>query len=472
MKYLLPLLFFTTFAHGQTQSFQDLEGIYPITSIEAGLTDDYIEKQAAALFNGVGILGIGENVHGSKQILQIQKHLIQYAIEKQGVRTIFFESNLFRTKEINQYLDTCEGNLMASLQSARSWAMEDEMNTLNWICQYNQKKPFFQRVQIIGVDIYNFSELNHQWVIEKTKGTKHGTKIENLLNQTTNVCVGHGKPRAEYMDEIYSYYYKNSMMSPINFERCNQILGSVLKFLSESKTGLDKKTTAYERAELRTYVRNLLAMQWYWLNRFSLGDSLVRAWKPRDSAMAENVLDFWNTLGKPKSIFLAHTSHVAKYHAPFIQEKDLTPEKSQHIYPAGTYLREKLGSLYKTVGFTGFDTDGIQGNFLPATSPQSLDLFIKENFGWPIAWITLKPGMKTFDQHWCLQHENGGQGAFKDGVWMNPVQHYDALIYVEKSVPTIVVEEDQEPPSVLELPKEKARIPSVDYKSESEESKN
>lgn len=445
-KILLLLMLVVTTSFAQEKKSVDLKEIIPLEGVDPSLPNEELTPMMKKIFVGTDILGIGESVHGSKQLLQMQHRLIQNAIESQGVRTIFWESNLFRTNDVNQYLSTCKGNLPAAIQSAHNWAFEDDVSLFDWICGFNQthqKNP----VKIIGVDIYNFSELNHQWVVEKTAGTKSGEQIKSLLNQTTGVCIGHGKSRDEYMDEIYAYYEDRDQISSINFERCNKLLGDVL-ILLESNDRLFGKVTDLEFAQMRVYVRNLLAMQWYWLNRFSLGDSLVRAWKPRDSTMAENVMDFWKTLGKPKSIFLAHTSHVAKFHAPFIEEdKQIPVEKTQHIYPAGTYIKEKLGSQYKVIGFTGYDIDGPQGDFLTPTSEKSLDLFIQKWLKKPVVWIDLVKGSPRFDKFWWLQHENGGRGAFKDGVWMNPTDHYDALIYVERSE---VANEVEPEPTVFE----------------------
>jgi hypothetical protein len=153
---------------------------------------------------------------------------------------------------------------------------------------------------------------------------------------------------------------------------------------------------------------------------------------------------------------------VAKSHAAFIQtSEDLSAEKTPPIYPAGTYINAKLGSLYKVIGFTGYDNDGPQGDFLVPTSDKSLDLFIKKYVQVPVAWIDLKKGSRKFDRHWWLQHENGGKGAFKNGVWMNPVDHYDALIYVERSEVSAEVASE---PSGFEQLQKPATIPSVRFK--------
>ncbi|MEZ4845415.1 MAG: erythromycin esterase family protein [Bdellovibrionota bacterium] len=433
MKYLpllLILVVSTSFAQSK-KAFQVKE-IIPLEGVDPSLPSNELTPLMTKVMNGTSILGIGESVHGSKQMLQMQQRLIQNAIETQDVRLILWESNLFRTKDINQYLQTCQGDIIPAIQSAHFMTFEQDLSLFDWICKFNQSHSN-NPVRIVGVDIYNFAELNHQWVIDKTSGTKNGPQIESLLNQTTDVCIGHGKTQPEYMEEIYAYYYKEDQISPIRFEKCNQKLQNILKLL-ETNDRISGKVTDLEYAEMRVYVRNLLAMQWYWLNRFSLGDSLVNSWKPRDSAMAENVMDFWKTLNRPKSIFLAHTSHVSKFHAPFIQTSpDLSAEQTQPIYPAGTYIQAKLGSLYKVIGFTGFDIDGPQGDFAVPTSKDSLDLFIHKHTQHQVAWIDLEKGSKKFDRHWWLQHENGGKSAFKDGVWMNPTDHYDALIYIERS---------------------------------------
>ncbi|MCC7460140.1 MAG: erythromycin esterase family protein [Proteobacteria bacterium] len=462
MKQLLILwiFLFTSVAYGQNKFDFSSGEIYPIEGVDPSLPNEELTPLMTQIMNGTSILGIGENVHGSKHLLQMQQRLIQNAIEKQGVRTIFWETNLFATREINQYLLTCKGDLPSLLKWGRYWAFEDEINTLKWICQFNQTQKT-NPVRIIGVDIYNYSELNHQWVIDKTSDTEHADQIKMLLDQTKNVCIGHGKSKEQYMEEIYAYYYKQDQISPINFEICNKRLNQVLKLL-ESNNRIAGVLTDLEYAEMRVYIRNLLASQWYWLNRFSLGDSLAGAWKPRARAMAENVIDFWNALGKPKSIFLAHTSHVAKFHAPFIQTHENIPaEKTQPIYPAGTYINAKLGSLYKVIGFTGYDNDGPQGDFLVPTSDKSLDLFIKNYVQVSVAWIDLKKGSRKFDRHWWLQHENGGKGAFKDGVWMNPVDHYDALIYVERSE---VAAEVNSEPTVFEQLQKPIAPPSINAK--------
>lgn len=254
-----------------------------------------------------------------------------------------------------------------------------------------------------------------------------------LLKQTADKCIGHNKDHDEYMKEIFAYYDKTSVISRPALMECFAILDQVQNLIQNANTELKNRLGSIGVAEITVYVRNLKAHQRHSLSRFTYNDQAM-IWLWRDSAMAQNVLDFWNAYQKQKSIFLAHTSHVAKKPASFVTNTD-------PIVPAGVYLSQAMGKKYKTIGFTGYDTDGVQGDFTAPTANDSLDNVLHKLSGFDFAWIDTSK--EKFNRLWWIQNENGGEGSYPDGVNLNPSTHYDAMVFVDRSEASKTIEPEE-----------------------------
>lgn len=99
---------------GQTKSDREIEGVTSIAG--PTMTDEQLTPLLHPLFKDTSILGIGENVHGSSQILKMQSRLIQYGVEKEGIRLIFLESDDAESESLNGYLKTGQGDIVSILK--------------------------------------------------------------------------------------------------------------------------------------------------------------------------------------------------------------------------------------------------------------------------------------------------------------------------------------------------------------------
>jgi erythromycin esterase-like protein len=423
---LWVVLFLTSNALAQTTSTTDAVVRLSPIDLESGNlqpSDKELAPLLKRLFDKTDILALGENVHDSETITQMIHRLIRYGVEKENVRNLVFEYSFFPAQELNQYLETGDGEITNLVEQAAWVASKDTISMMQWLRAFNQKHPN-DKVRISAADIYDFDGMEHSWFLKQIQGSSILSRVEALSKRTSSVCIGHGLNAKEY-DELMDDYRNGTLVDKLKLNQCLEILDKIADSVLHAQSEITKLRGSKTFLQLKIYVRNLKAQQWQIYNRITYRSDQARTWDYRDQAMADNVLDQWAIGGYQKTIFIAHTSHVAKSSSQFVPD-------SGELTPAGVHLYKQLGSRYKVIGFTGYNTDTAGKEYLKPTSKESLDLTL-HNLRYQIGWMNMTKGSKKYDREWWLQAENDTEDAFPNGVWMNPVENYDALIFIDRS---------------------------------------
>lgn len=102
------------------------------------------------------LIGVGQQTHGTREIFETQCSLMRYAIEKHGVRSVYFESGPSGLSLINDSLRAGAVGPIDMTGIVESFQVRAVADFFTWVRDWNTKHPADQ-VEILGVDLQNTS---------------------------------------------------------------------------------------------------------------------------------------------------------------------------------------------------------------------------------------------------------------------------------------------------------------------------
>jgi len=170
------IAFFTTKVHSQHLNWIN-ENAYPIHSSSKDKGLSFLSNE----LKGNIIFGLGEATHGTREFFIQKSQIIQYLITHLNYKLLGFESTGSRMESINQYLQSGDGDLKASMKDLGLYNSTEIYDMLTWIKEYNKTTTPGNRVILFGFDNEDFwsdpytrDKLMSDKIIEtqKTMGTK------------------------------------------------------------------------------------------------------------------------------------------------------------------------------------------------------------------------------------------------------------------------------------------------------------
>jgi erythromycin esterase-like protein len=105
----------------------------------------------AELKNNI-VFGLGESSHGSKEIFNQKRRIIEYLIVHLGYKQIGFEFSESYIGPINQYLANGTGDLKILMKDMVLYNTEEIYHLFQFIKQYNDKQPAAKKISVFGFD--------------------------------------------------------------------------------------------------------------------------------------------------------------------------------------------------------------------------------------------------------------------------------------------------------------------------------
>lgn len=365
--------------------------VYPLGSFSLDSTTEWLDVTFEDKIPGkVQLIGLGEVTHGGHEIPQVKAKMVQFLVEKKGVRTFLFEYPNATLSLLNYYLRenklTSDDTLKRISVYAFSNALFDKalQDLLVWIKHYNLSHPT-DMITFKGVDIKgasgsfsnyfrnNFFSLLDSTTKRKIDSEWNKTSIDTVTMELIRWYYGHkdfvqAKLESHYADFLYNV--KNAEVDIVNEEM--------------------QRTNFYE--------------------------SLSH----RDSMMAKNV----EALCAGTTVFWAHNWHVAS---------------ADRMGNAGAILKKDLGDRYyviatdfseKATVFTEKDTAMIEKSFLPDKKALGYRLYQKFNIGEGIVFYNDLPKTPRLPLLLTSIDIFGNHQLFGHG------QSFDALVILRTITPT------------------------------------
>ena len=120
-----------------------------------------IADHISQLASKASIVGIGEMTHGSREIFLWRQCVLKQLVEREGFRTIVFESGAVSTTALDRYVRFGNGSAEEALAKTGFWSMAN-METLGfvrWLRAFNKELPEKSRVHVYGCDVQSLDAL-------------------------------------------------------------------------------------------------------------------------------------------------------------------------------------------------------------------------------------------------------------------------------------------------------------------------
>jgi len=269
------------------------------------------------------VVGLGEATHGTHEFYVIKANVFKYLVTKHNHRSIIFEFPSGAAQFINRYvLNEQVDDVEQYLAKRWIYNTEEVVELIEWMRQYNQSKPFAQKIQFLGMD-----------------PADNGEAAELFLSYIDNFNVNEaawGGP-IEQMLTMLEGESSDYPSVPAATKSANATaLQTLATLLEQNKSPWISQRGEFAYNEAAYAIRNLIQMENF--NRIDLSKEVMKGIDVRDGYMGQNVQWLEQRVGK--SSVWAHNGHVADWFADDVS-----------IKMSGKVLKDLYGTQYYSVGF-------------------------------------------------------------------------------------------------------------------------
>lgn len=263
--------------------------------------------QLKPLLNDLGkarIVGLGEGTHGTSEFQTLRTWISRYLCEERGFSVICLENSYGCCAELNEYLQTGEGDLDTLMrgQLLGMWQNQEIKEWLQWIRQYNQTHA--SKIHIAGMD-HSATAPNARIIrryLEKLPGSD-----TVLLPASDSLLAAAG-----WLDEAYESL--NHRGAAPRSQELSAHFAAAYRFTQRIKTGLSSLPASAKKALSDAEWKSLRTALYNSENAYSTVIRPQGAQPPftRDKAMAAMVRRLSEDHDSAKVIVWAHQAHLAK----------------------------------------------------------------------------------------------------------------------------------------------------------------
>jgi erythromycin esterase-like protein len=317
-----------------------------------------VDRVVASLGGSVELLGFGEAMHGSEDILILRNRIFERLVAAHGYSAIAIESGFPEGHLVDQYVSGGIGTYDSISEKGFSWSfgrLDANRELVEWMRRYNAdpahrvKLRFygFDISAIIGAQIYGPDRvlhlaLDYLSVIDTASGQAHRQRIDSLLTQLSgweNPAVWVGKAEAPGLTAAATALRiaTEDLITELRTRRPELV----------AKSSEDGYLEALQYAHIARQTLNFHAA----LAR-SAAEPPAGVRGVRDALMADNLTYIVDReRGRGKVFVYAHNGHLQRGISvwPCCGQKF----KGTDVYtwwPAGSQLNEMLGKRYAVIG--------------------------------------------------------------------------------------------------------------------------
>ncbi len=405
------------------------------------------------------VFGLGEMTHGASEVVRGRFCLLRHLIQEHGVRVIILESEMSRTKMLNDCLLSGEGNLDEALSATGSFlaANHETLEFMEWLSEFNvSQHSDMNRVRVFGCDMQSSDGLRAMlmWLLNETTHESQSwlTMKSEILTRLSRL------PTDEQLAVSIELYFEEISSGSQGSDRAAKILESQVDFVDSAMPIIDdisflmkelaSEPLSHLSHECRVYFDRCTQMlrQCYEHYRFDRGS------ESRDRSMAENILAIREQFSGQKIALLAANLHVARACVTF--------EGFGDYITTGSLIAAELGDEYLAIG-TAFYSGiyvGVAGNTPNETVFVESHLPREGTFEFLLHSYAVANKMPNFlldirshrlsgsNFPWpecMLMHlgEAAPQQSYEATfVPQSPHRQYDALLFVTKTTPSTILD--------------------------------
>ena len=282
----------------------------------------------ADVVDGAAVVGLGEATHGTREITALKHRAVRYLVREQGFRTLAWEDDWSLGLRVDRWVrgHGRPGDVVPLVREmSTAWHSRDVVAVLRWLRRWNEHHAARDRVSFVGVEYYTTRpfvyDLVGRWVADVAPDRLRRARAHLRFLE----------PFTSDMGEYVQWYLDVTDKRPyLSHSR------ELLRLVSEVASGADGQ---------RARVALQAARQ---IRAFHVGFSLDDNTAYRDRQAARTVRWARATSGD-RVVYWAAAAHTAN--APTLRF-EVDGQVAGAFPSAGSHLRTRLGSAYRSIGFT------------------------------------------------------------------------------------------------------------------------
>jgi erythromycin esterase len=294
----------------------------------------------AQIVSSASLVGLGEETHGTHEVIDVKARLTEYLISHLGFTTFVMENNWGSSQLLDAYINGGTGDLPGLMARSLfgSWQTHEYEALFAWLRAWNTDPSHTAKVRFLGMDIQAVSQSDFDDV------TQYLQQVDP--QQVSSAQALYAPIMTASLPNPYPSYYALSASEQQQYEAQAQQVYALLQAHQQTYT----VRSSAERFAFALQNARIIVQCTTYLNGANREGVPLSGYYQRDNFMAENVEWLHDHLAgpTPKMIVWAHDAHIA----------NVTDYGSPDGKNLGGDLRATYGSSYLAIGTTLY-----QGSF-------------------------------------------------------------------------------------------------------------
>ena len=397
-----------------------MAGVYELTTIGDTPNTGDLEPFRSIVGNA-RFVALGESTHTSRGFYQAKVRLIKFMIEKMGFRALAFETPWLDGRKASEYVKSCAGTPEAAMVGMfRVWHDATVRDLLRYMCEHNRDFPN-DPVTFYGFDIqepWSSAPALRQFI--QTAAPSQISRMDPVMR-----CLGATHINDQFFVSQEYIDHRDGRRNQAAHDDCIRGITDIESWIAANTASLISASSARSVEEARLYLVALRA----WQDQLWVPDP--GGYQARDYGMSQMIprLGALQAPGK-KTIIWAWNWHIARRYEEVRGWNDNPDERigRQGARAMGSFLHDALGADYVTVGLIGRRVLSIIGVSPPITfHPQAVEFRLSQ-LGKNYLLVDLRQPLPE-------SLLPAGPVYQVSQEWGNPYRQFDALLYLDESVP-------------------------------------
>ncbi len=291
------------------------------------------------------IVGLGEETHGTHEIIDMKARLAEFLISHLGYTTFVMENDWGSSQLLDAYINGGSGNLADVMARSLfgSWQTHEYQTLFAWMRAYNADPAHSTKIHFVGMDLQDVSQSDFDDV-------EHYVQMV-APSQATSVASLYAPIVASSLPNAYIHYISLDTPTKQQYQnQAQQVYDLLQVHQQEYVSHSSPQSFAFALQNARIIVQFTTFRESD--TQDTLGTSGARYYQ-RDTFMAENVAWFHDheAGSNPKMIVWAHDGHIANDTSYGSQDHrnmggELRALYKENYLPIGTSLYQGAMRVY------------------------------------------------------------------------------------------------------------------------------
>ncbi|HET9419913.1 MAG TPA: erythromycin esterase family protein [Nocardioides sp.] len=355
------------------------------------------------------VVGLGEQVHGAKEVLQLKLRALRVLVERKGFRSLAWEDDWTLGLEVDRWLETGAGDVRALVgQMSAAHRNREVLRTLEWLRAYNVAHPR-DRVSFVGVEYWTTRHSAYDAV--RSYVARHAPDRLPEAGEHLDFLTPPGDEIGDW-PQVYGGLSAEDKQPYLEHARA---LRALIAGLPHARGDRRHALAAHHARQIRNFYEHYAV----WPN-----------FEYRDAHVARN-LRWWQRYSGDKVAYWAANAHTAV--APTV-EFHVDDRPAAAWASVGSFMDSWYGDDYVSIGFTLGSGSYYEGQVRPL--PPAADAWFEdalagvplEQFSLDLAarspqavrrWLTATARTRGLPEYGLASHMEGGSV----GEWFDALVH-------------------------------------------------